>query len=108
MNEIQMIMTLLIFSGMTIVTRFIVFWIFPAGSNPPIFIHYLGKVLPASAIALLVVYALKDISLIQAPYGLPELFSLLLVTFVHRWKRNSLLSIATGTIAYMLLIQMVF
>ncbi|MBG9988332.1 AzlD domain-containing protein [Aerococcaceae bacterium DSM 111176] len=108
MTTQQAIITLFIFAGMTMLTRFLVFWVFPAGSNPPIFIHYLGKVLPASAIALLVVYALKDVSITNAPHGIPELIALLVIAAIHKWKRNTLLSIATGTILYMVLVQFVF
>ncbi|MBG9984836.1 AzlD domain-containing protein [Aerococcaceae bacterium DSM 111022] len=108
MTTVQTIITLLIFAGMTMLTRFLIFWIFPAGSNPPIFVHYLGKVLPSSAIALLVVYALKDVSITNAPHGLPEIIALIVIAIIHRWKRNTLLSISTGTMLYMLLVQFVF
>ena len=42
------------------------------------------------------------------PHGLPSLLAALAVVALHRWKRNMLLSIAGGTLCYMVLIQWVF
>jgi branched-subunit amino acid transport protein AzlD len=58
--------------------------------------------------AMLVVYCLKGISFAKAPFGLPELISVILVAVLHIWKRNTLLSIICGTICYMVCIQFVF
>ena len=57
---------------------------------------------------MLVVYCMKDVAFLSAPYGLPELLCCALVVVLHIWKRNSLLSIGVGTVAYMLLVQLVF
>ena len=91
----------------TMATRFLPFLIFPEGKKPPALVRYLGTVLPSAAIGLLLVYGLKD-----APFsnwhGLPELIALVFVWLLHRWKRSTLLSIAGGTVVYMLLVQFVF
>ena len=71
-------------------------------------IRYLGKILPPAIMAVLVVYCLKNISLLQTPFGAPELLASALTVILHVWKRNNLLSIAAGTICYMLLVQVVF
>ena len=92
----------------TMVTRFTPFLIFPDHREPPRFVTYLGKVLPAAVIGLLVIFCLKGISLLQAPYGIPELISVVCVVLLYLWKRNSLLSIGVGTVLYMILIQFVF
>ncbi|GBK63547.1 hypothetical protein PbDSM24746_35510 [Paenibacillus macerans] len=68
----------------------------------------LGKVLPAAALGLLVVYSIKDVNFISGNHGAPELISMAIVAFLHFWKRNMLLSILTGTLVYMLLVQFVF
>ena len=57
---------------------------------------------------MLVVYCLKDVSILTGAHGLPELIAVLTVVALHVWKRQMLLSIAGGTIVYMLLIQLVF
>ena len=69
---------------------------------------YLGKVLPPAMMGLLVAYCLKDVSLITAPHGIPEAIALAAVVGLHLWKRNVLLSIAGGTVLYMVLVQAVF
>lgn len=92
----------------TVLTRFVPFWVFPAGKPTPRYVQYLGRFLPAAALGLLVVYALKDVSLLTGSHGIPELIALAVVAGLHLWKRQILLSIAGGTVCYMLLVQLVF
>jgi len=54
------------------------------------------------------VYCLKEVSILQYPYGIPELLGIAFVAVLHLWKRNSLLSIGAGTVFYMVLVQVVF
>ena len=95
-----------IMAVVTMLLRFLPFLVF--GKDTPSYIAYLGKVLPAAIIGMLVIYCLKDTSLIEAPHGLPELIAGLSVVGLQAWKRNSLLSILAGTVIYMLLVQLVF
>ena len=92
----------------TMATRFLPFLIFGENRKTPSIIEYLGKVLPFAIMGMLVIYCLKDISLLRFPYGLPELLACAAVVVLHVWKRNSLLSIGGGTVCYMLLVQLVF
>ena len=92
----------------TAATRFIPFLIFGEKRKTPPIIEYLGKVLPCAIMGMLVVYCLKDVSFLSAPFGLPELIACVVVAALHVWKRNSLLSIGGGTVCYMLLVQLVF
>lgn len=92
----------------TMLTRFLPFLLFPAGKATPKYIQYLGKVLPPAMFGLLVVYCLRGVSILSGSYGLPELISIALVVGLHIWKRQMLLSIAAGTVCYMLLVQLVF
>ena len=89
-------------------TRFLPFLLFPADKPTPKYIRYLGNVLPAAVFGLLVIYCLKNVSLFTGSHGLPELISITLVVCLHYWKQQMLLSIAGGTICYMLLVQLVF
>ena len=61
-----------------------------------------------AVIGMLVVYCFKSVSIIESPFGLPEFIAGAVVVLLHVWKRNNLLSIGTGTILYMVLIQYVF
>lgn len=92
----------------TLTTRFLPFFLFPPGRPTPRYIQYLGKMLPSAALGLLVIYCLKDVSLFHGHHGLPELLSIGLIVLLHLWKRQMLLSIAGGTVCYMLLVQLVF
>ena len=92
----------------TFATRVIPFLIFPKGKEIPKTVQILGKVLTPAVIGLLVVYCLKNTQVIAAPYGIPELVSVITVAVLHVWKRNNLLSIGVGTVLYMVLIQVVF
>lgn len=103
----QIIMIAMVVIG-TMVTRFLPFLLFPAGKPTPEYIQYLGKVLPAAVFGLLVVYCLKNVSVFTGSHGIPELLAVILVVVLHLWKRQMLLSIAGGTVCYMLLVQFIF
>lgn len=92
----------------TMLTRFVPFLVFPAGKPTPKYIQYLGKVLPAAVFGLLVIYCLKNVSLFAGSHGIPELIGIAVVVGLHLWKRQMLISIAGGTVCYMLLVQFVF
>ena len=92
----------------TLITRFLPFIIFPAGKPTPKYIQYLGRFLPSAVFGLLIIYCLKDVSIFTGSHGIPEAISIAVVVLLHLWKRQMLLSIAGGTICYMLLVQLVF
>ena len=69
---------------------------------------FLGKVLPSAVMGLLVVYSLKDTSLLGPHHGLPEFLAVGLTVALQLLLKNLLLTIAGGTIAYMLLVQFIF
>ena len=92
----------------TVLTRFLPFVVFREGRPTPKYIQYLGKVLPSAVFALLVVYCLKDVSFVSGNHGLPEIIAIAVTAGLHLWKKQMLLSIAGGTICYMLLVQLVF
>ena len=56
----------------------------------------------------ILVYCLKNVSLIAAPHGIPELLAIAAVVGLHLWKKNTLLSIFGGTAIYMILVQAIF
>lgn len=92
----------------TMLTRFLPFLVFPTGKQTPKYVEYLGKVLPGAVFGLLVVYCLKGVNVLTGAHGLPELISIAVVVALHLWKKQMLLSIAGGTVCYMLLVQLVF
>lgn len=104
----QQIVTIALCALGTMITRFLPFLIFKPGSTLPPYVKYLGKALPSAVFALLVVYCLKDVSLISGSHGIPEAISIAVTTGLHLWKRQMLLSMAGGTVCYMALVQYVF
>ncbi|MDY2627347.1 MAG: branched-chain amino acid transporter permease [Lachnospiraceae bacterium] len=108
MTLTQQIITILAVVLGTMLTRFLPFMIFPAGKPTPGYIQYLGKVLPAAVFGMLIIYCLKNVSIFAGSHAVPELISITVVIALHLWKRQMLLSIAGGTVCYMLLVQMVF
>lgn len=108
MSVMQSIITIAAVVAGTMLTRFIPFLVFPERKQTPKSIEYLGTILPFAMTGLLVVYSLKDTVLTAWPYGIPQAIAVILVVIVHRWKHNMMLSLAVGTITYMILIQTVF
>ena len=91
----------------TMSTRFLPFLIFSGKGRTPSAVQYLGRALPSSIFALLVVYLLRNTD-ITVHYALPEIIALTVTVLLHLWRRQMLLSIAGGTAAYMLLVQLIF
>lgn len=108
MSTEEMFITVLICVIATMLTRFLPFLIFREGKEIPQYIKYLGNALPAALFAFLVVYCLKDVNVLTGTHGIPEAISIAAVVLVHlKWKKM-FLSIAAGTVLYMVLIQFVF
>lgn len=89
-------------------TRFVPFLLFPSKEHTPQFVLFLGHYLPGAVFGMLVVYCLKDVSFLSGWHGLPQLIGILLTAALHLWKNNLLLSIAGGTVGYMLIVQTIF
>ena len=104
----QQIITIAMCVVGTMLTRFLPFLVFRPKRPTPRYIQYLGRVLPGAIFAMLIIYCLRDVSLLQGSHGLPELIAIAVTVGLHLWKRQMLLSIAGGTVCYMLLVQFIF
>ena len=89
-------------------SRFLPFAIFNEKRKTPAFVQYLGRFLPSAVFGMLVVYCLRNVHVLSGTHGLPEFISILVTGALHIWKRQMLLSIAGGTICYMLLLHFIF
>ena len=92
----------------TMLTRFLPFIIFRSDKPTPAFLSYLGKALPPAVFGMLVVYCLKSVSLLAFPFGIPELIGVASVIVLHLLFRKMLVSIAGGTVIYMILVNLIF
>jgi len=108
LTPIQTIIMILPIAFGTFLTRALPFILFPEGKKQPKIVSYLGKVLPPAMMGLLVVYCLKDVSFTDMNSLLPTAIATAVITLLHLWKRNVLLSIGIGTVIYMALVQLVF
>ena len=108
MTILQQAITILLCALGTMLTRFLPFLVFNPKKPTPKYIQYLGSALPGAIFGMLVVYCLRNVDVLHFAYGLPELIAIAVTISLHLWKRQMLLSIAGGTVCYMLLVQLVF
>lgn len=92
----------------TMITRFLPFLVFSDRKPTPKYVQYLGQALPSAIFGMLVIYCLKNVSVLSKSHGIPELVAIAVTILLHLWKNQMLLSIAGGTVCYMLLVQLVF
>lgn len=83
-------------------TRALPFLLF-SRRDPPRIVRFIERFIPPMVMAVLVVYCLKDIQWTAWPSGIAELLALAVVTVLHLWKKNAMLSIFGGTAFFMLL-----
>ena len=106
MTDIELLISVLAMAAATMLTRFLPFVLFPDHKPIPHFVTTLADRLPYASLGMLVVYALKDVKITSAPYGLNEFICLGLITLIHHWKHNTLLSISVGVFAYLILMNL--
>ena len=107
MTDRQVLISIVIISLVTIALRALPF-ILLKGRKTPAWIEYMGRVLPFAVIGMLVVYCLKGISFTTPAGFAPALIATAVVVLSYVWKQNTLLSIISGTVIYMLLVQCIF
>lgn len=90
----------------TLFTRALPFAMFGGRRETPRAVVYLGRVLPPAIMAVLVVYCFKGIDFTRSPFGLCELIAGAATAALHLWRRSTVLSIAGGTICYMVLLRL--
>ena len=109
MTTAQIFITIAMGTAATMITSFLPFVVFSSrDQQPPEGVRYLGRVLPAAIFGMLIVYCLKSVTPFAGSRGVPEAIALLVTAGLHRWKHETLLSVAGGTLCYVLLVQLVF
>ena len=106
-NVTRSLLIILICAACTCLERFLPFLIFRGRSVPKV-IEYLGRVLPMAIMATRVIFCIKDNHITAAAGWMPYLIGIGLTAALHWFFKNALVSIAGGTICYMLLVQFVF
>ena len=109
MTALQMGIIIAVCTAATMLTRFLPFLIFSSkDQQPPEVVRYLGRVLPATIFGMLIVYCLKSVTPFAGSRGIPEALAIAVTIALHKWKHQTLVSIAGGTVCYVLLVQLVF
>jgi len=106
MNTTHILLVILVAAVVTFFTRAFPFLLFGKGEKMHPALAFIGRTLPLSVIAVLVVYCLKDALFVSFGALWPQLTGVLVTVLLHLWKRNNLISITGGTIVYMLLIRL--
>lgn len=75
----EQIITVALCVAGTMTTRFLPFVVFSSKRPTPKYVQYLGKVLPGAIFGMLVVYCLKDVSIINYSHGIPEAIAIVSV-----------------------------
>ena len=104
----ESLLIILIIAAITFALRATPFILFSRTGTIPKVITYLGNVLPPAVMGMLIIYCLRNVSVLNVPFGIPELIAVVTVAVLHLWRKNNLLSILGGTAFYMVLIQFVF
>lgn len=89
----------------TYITRLIPFILFGDKKRIPKIILYIEKFIPGMIMVILVMNSLKTISISNIPQSLALIISSICVALLHFYQKNALVSIFTGTILYMFLVQ---
>lgn len=71
----------------------------------PSYIVFIEKFFPPVIMTILIVYSVKDVNFNLMPYGLKEIGSIAFTAILHISIKNYLVSIFSGTIFYMFLVQ---
>ena len=107
MTIAEQIITIAMCTLGTMAMRFLPFLVFRQDKPTPKYIQYLGKVLPGAIFGMLIVYCRKGVRLTAGSHGIPEAIAIGVTVALHKWKHQTLVSIAGGTLCYVLLVQLV-
>ena len=106
MSSMQIFWTVIIMAIAVQLTRWLPFIFFRKSDSLPAAVSYLGKVIPASMMGMLVIYCYKDFDFGSVSSALPAVLAGAFCVGIHLWKRNTILSIASATVVYMILIRL--
>ena len=91
----------------TFFTRVIPFALFGGKKQMPLKLGQIASKLPPAIIAILVIYCIKDTTFQEMHKLIATMISIFSVIILHIWKREILISIAGGTILYMILLRII-
>lgn len=105
MNREMIFVAIFISAVITFGLRALPFVAFRGGRQMPEKLIYLGKILPSAIMAVLIVYCLKDAIQDVRGVGIAQFVAVIVVAISYKWKHNTLVSIALGTVCNMVLVS---
>jgi len=99
-----LVATIAVMAAATLATRALPFLMLGRFMERPR-VRYLGRYLPPAVMLLLVVYAVRDVTPWQPPYGAYQFTGIAVTALAHWQWRNALISISCGTGAFMALLR---
>lgn len=106
-KEMYYLIAIAVSFAVTFGLRAIPFIVFKGERKMPAWLDRLSKVLPASLMAVLIIYCVKGATTDPVKTGIPSLIACLVVGLTYKWKHSTVLSILIGTISYMILIRII-
>lgn len=103
MNDRYVLICILVSAAATLFMRVLPFTILGKRKQIPEKIRYLGRILPAAIMAVLIVYCLKEVPTEFLSGGYKKLIAAAVCVVLHVWKKNTFVSIIGSTVVYMLL-----
>ena len=101
MNDRYVLIYILVSAAATLFMRALPFTILGKRKQIPEKIRYLGRILPAAIMAVLIVYCLKEVPTEFLSGGYKKLAAVCVA--LHVWKKNTFVSIIGSTAVYMVL-----
>lgn len=104
MSNYEIYLAIAIMTIVNYFTRVFPFLFFRKNDVPP-YILFIEKYFPSVIMTILIFYTLKDIDFSLEPHGLKEIGAIVFTAVLHLSFKNYLVSIFSGTIFYMGLVQ---
>ena len=99
------ILVILLMGLVTFGLRAFPFLVFRGEKELPKLMKDLGDLLPASVMAVLIIYCLKDAPADFAGVGIWQLVGIAVTAVSYKLKRSTFLSLVLGTACYMILLR---
>ena len=93
----QSIAIIAVCAACTFLERWLPWLLFGRRAVPKV-VEYLGKILPMAVMVSLLVYCLRGMQFTSAGAWVPQVIAVGVTAGLHWWRRNTLLSIAAGTV----------
>lgn len=105
MNNMQILAAIAVSAMVNIILRGIPFVFLGRKKEIGPRMKSLGDMLPATIMAILVIYCIRSIAESGMTSNVITMVSVAVTAILHIWKKNSILSISGGTVLYMILVH---